>query len=273
MKLKWKAAEHMTPVTMVKWSSNGDYLLSSSMDNIVILWDAKVGKCLCRIDKHKEGVTSIAWAPDGKTFYSAGLDRLVYEWEIVGNRIHLNEPKYCFQNAMLTEITVSHNGRWLFGVNDKSILMYDLKNRQAEPRKLPERVFIISICLSLDDRYLAVNLKAPETPSDISMWKSVPQSIHIWDIKKKEIVQRLSGHQQGRFVIRSDFGGCNEGFVVCGSEDTNIRIWNQKSGNLVKVLRDHSSSVNDVSWNRRVHGMLASCSDDGTIKLWKSTEK
>lgn len=35
------------------------------------------------------------------------------------------------------------------------------------------------------------------------------------------------------------------------------------------ATRAHSQDVNCVAWNRRVPGLLASCSDDGDVKLWK----
>ena len=38
---------------------------------------------------------------------------------------------------------------------------------------------------------------------------------------------------------------------------------------LCTVEQAHATDVNSVSWNPKQPGLLASCSDDGTVKVWK----
>ncbi len=66
----------------------------------------------------------------------------------------------------------------------------------------------------------------------------------------------------------SSFGGVGEKFLVSGSEDSRVYIWNTKKEQPRCVLDGHNRPVTCVSWNPVVHGLVASGSDDGTVRIW-----
>ena len=88
-----------------------------------------------------------------------------------------------------------------------------------------------------------------------------PQEIHCWDLTTGTLVQRYhaSGFRQGRFVLRSAFGGARSSIVVCGSEDANVYMWHRYTGALLDVLSGHASTVNSVEWSPTNHSLFARC--------------
>lgn len=94
------------------------------------------------------------------------------------------------------------------------------------------------------------------------------QGVHLWDLKDKILVRKFQGAKHGFFVIHSCFGGANQNFIASGSEDSKIYIWRKDREKPIIVLSGHSRSVNCVAWNPKYPHILASASDDNTVRLW-----
>ena len=56
-------------------------------------------------------------------------------------------------------------------------------------------------------------------------------------------------------------------FLISGSDDATIMIWNAQTGECLKVLRDHTGWIRSVAFSPR-GDLFASGSGDETIKIW-----
>lgn len=69
--------------------------------------------------------------------------------------------------------------------------------------------------IDLQTRLTSVSISADSKHLLINNMNGIAQ---LFDLVNREPVQTYSGHTGGQYLIRSDFGGANESFVISGSE-------------------------------------------------------
>lgn len=73
------------------------------------------------------------------------------------------------------------------------------------------------------------------------------------------------------------------GLIATASGDNGIRIFREEESKqsdsppsfslIASNTHAHTQDVNHIAFNPKEAGLLASCSDDGTIKLWRIEQK
>jgi len=81
-----------------------------------------------------------------------------------------------------------------------------------------------------------------------------------------KLLRTLEGHQDVVFSAAFDPQG---GTLASGSYDSDVKLWQARSGTLLRTLEGHKNSVLSVAFDPR-GGTLASGSGDRTVKLWEA---
>ncbi|KAK4768414.1 hypothetical protein SAY87_003555 [Trapa incisa] len=249
---------HQIPVSFVTWSPDDTKLLTCGNAEVAKLWDVKSGACEHTFGDRDFVVGSCAWFPDSKQLIcgSSHSKKGMCMWARDGTEIKAWRGS---RMPKILDLAVTSDGENLISVlSERDIRVLNLVTN-AE-RLIVEEHPITSLSLSADSKFFIVNLNN--------------QEIHLWDVKgdmKKPL--RYSGHRQRKYVIRSCFGGLNSSFIASGSEDSQVYVWNRQSTRLIEVLSGHKMTVNCVSWNPMRQKMLASASDDHTIRIWAPATK
>lgn len=200
--------------------------------------------------RYDEPVSGCVWSQDSRSFTVGTLDRNhgLYTFNVHDDEVHDWGKRHRVQ-----DVCGSPDGRWLVAVDDnQTIHVYNAITRELEfDMELKARP--TSVNISQDSRHLLVNKRDGEA--------------QLIDLVTRSSVQKFFGHTGGEFLIRSSFGGPNESFVLSGSEDGNILIWHKNTGAAVERLPGHHPRCNAVSWNPGDPFMLASCGDDGRVKV------
>ncbi|RZC47052.1 hypothetical protein C5167_039996 [Papaver somniferum] len=249
--LKHKLTGHQRPVMSISWSPDSRQILTCGLEDVIRLWDVNSGECLQVYEKSGLSFVSCEWHPDGNRIFTGLIDKSICMWDLDGNELECWKGQ---RTLKISDMAVTSDGEKIITIcRETSILILD---RVAKVEKLIEEDQVItSFSLSRDNKYLLVDL--------------FNQEVHLWSLEGDlKLVSKYKGHKRSRFIIRSCFGGFEQGFIASGSEDSQVYIWHRGTGELLEKLPGHSGSVNCVSWNPRNPHMLASASDDRTIRIW-----
>lgn len=249
---------HSSDICCLAWSPDDTRLLSCGNDSSIFLWNVSTGEHVRTFKKHTKHVVSCVWMPHGRTFFSGSADKKLYEWDAESGETVATYPT----SREIQDVALSKNGKRLVCcLSDNNIVVYDTVTRTSVSR-ISEKMYITSCSLADDGRSLLVNI----TSNSQDQKKNVSDSdMHIWDIATGNLLKKFTGFQQCRFVIRGCFGGYNQMFVLCGSEDKLVHVWERQTGDLIMRLEGHLSTVNSVHWSPTDPQLFASGSDDNTV--------
>ena len=91
-------------------------------------------------------------------------------------------------------------------------------------------------------------------------------NIFLWDVYGDcDNYALLEGHKNAVLEVAWNFDG---GEVISVGADKNVIIWDAALGRMKRKLKGHASFVNGIDASKKDDGLLVSCSDDGTCKLW-----
>jgi WD repeat-containing protein 26 len=247
---------HSSMITSLHWKNDDSCILTSSKDKLIKIFDPFKGFCKLTIDRHRDMVSSAIFVSNDTRIISSSLDYKISLWDLSGG---------CDFTISLPGLTVSelhysalYNYVIIISATTNSILFYNLETRE-EIYKLPMNDVIISCATSkLDDGgHLLVNSS-----------KATPV-LNLINLKNyTQIERKYFGHRQERFNNKCSFGGQSENFLLCGSEDARIYIWNRHHSIPISSIKVHSAPVNAVIWaSNEYTDLLISCSEDHTIKF------
>lgn len=91
----------------------------------------------------------------------------------------------------------------------------------------------------------------------------------LWNYSTGKFLKTYTGHVNSKYCISSSFSITNGKYVVGGSEDNCIYLWELQTRKIVQKLEGHSDAVISVSCHP-TENMIASgaLGNDKSVKIW-----
>ncbi|GAW79001.1 mitogen-activated protein kinase organizer 1 [Plasmodium gonderi] len=132
-----KLSGHKACITKILFSNDENYIVSSSLDNTICLWNVNTHLHINTYkDVHKKGINDIALFRDNTKIFSAGNDAHIYLWDTLSNKI-LNR---IYINDKVNVIKLSNNEKLLFCTKNNSVNVYDFRERDFKKKNTPLQV-------------------------------------------------------------------------------------------------------------------------------------
>ncbi|NBD15649.1 MAG: hypothetical protein GVY04_05725 [Cyanobacteria bacterium] len=235
---------HRDTVTRVKFSPDGQTLVSASWDKTIKIWQ-RDGTLLHTLMGHDDAIWSVNYSPDGQYLVSASRDKTVKVWRVANGKEVLTLVGH---EDWVACVSFSPDGQTIASMGWDGTLK--LWNREGEALNSfnTHEAGVVAISFSRDGEKL--------------LSASHDGTAKLWDLQGN-LLQTFTGHDS--WVMYATFSPDGER-VATASRDGTAKLWDL-AGNELKTLRGHQDTVTGVVFSPS-SDRVATTSWDRTIRLW-----
>jgi WD40 repeat protein len=244
-------------LTDICFSNDEKYILVCLSSFKVILFDVINGSKIKEFKNiHTSEITSIINIPNSNNkFLTSSIDKKILMLDISNDDNSIIEiVKFCRTKQIL--FSECYNYIIIISGSKNEIICYNLSSNKIENKiNTNDQIVYGNISKSDKGKYLLYSIS-----------KNKPK-ILLYNLLMKKVEGTFSGHSQKLMIIKCAFGGDKDEFILSGSEDYIVYVWEKGFFTQPKYrFKGHLGTVNGAEmWN---NDFIISISDDKTIRIW-----
>ena len=254
---------HSDSVKCLTWEhkQGGSQLAVGSDDGSISIWDIKEGKSIFKSKQTLSPVNCIVWMENG--LLMCGTDNQgIFMWS--PNNGDLIQIK-SLQEGKIYSIIESSPGKCVISAgNDKRLYIWELREEVNE-------AMCIQQIESGHNEPIRDLVLLPEKRGIVSAANDGRLLYRTLSADGRLISDDFSEFQRYHrdFIYSVTLSG-NGKYIISGSTDSSVGIWDASSLEFLTSGKDHDAFVWDVSASPIIndHYFVASASSDGTIRIW-----
>lgn len=282
-------AGHLAAVRSLSFSAAGDLLASASDDGSARLWSTARKECVGNLAVASGRVWSVDCNPVDRTLATGSEDGSVRLWDIDTSQCLITLRGYSNKTWSLA---FSPEPSLLFAGNEDAVIRgWDVRDAQITFELSGHASRVWAVACSSNGKFAA------SVSDDLT--------VRVWDLQSNRCLHILKGHSDW---IRAVAFSPDSQLVASAGEDGKVAIWNVSSGSQLAMIESEMTRIFSLAFCRaqtcvalagsshdvhllrvedgqrvaHLHGhrsglnaivsfdddRLASCSDDGMIKIW-----
>ncbi|ELV10383.1 WD repeat-containing protein 82 [Tupaia chinensis] len=224
--------ENSDKINCFDFSPNGETVISSSDDDSIVLYDCQEGK-----------VVALSMSPVDDTFISGSLDKTIRLWDLRSPNCQ-GKPVCSFDPEGLI---------FAAGVNSEMVKLYDLRSFDKGP--------FATFKMQYDRTCEWTGLKF-SNDGKLILISTNGSFIRLIDAFKGVVMHTFGGYANSKAVTLEASFTPDSQFIMIGSEDGKIHVWNGESGIKVAVLDGkHTGPITCLQFNPKFMTFASACSN------------
>ncbi|KAL0459523.1 UNVERIFIED_CONTAM: COMPASS-like H3K4 histone methylase component WDR5B [Sesamum latifolium] len=121
----------------------------------------------------------------------------------------------------------------------------------------------------IDDKVPAVSFAKFSPNGKFILVATLDDTLKLWNYSAGKSLKIYSGHVNRVYCITPTFSVTGEKYIVSGSEDHCVYLWDLQGKNLVQKLEGHTDTVVSVTCHPKENMIVsAGLDNDRTVRVW-----